>query len=101
MTLKTQILELKEKGLSNNKIAIELKVSSSTVAYHVNPEARRKQIERSIKNHKIKTPEERSKYSISRREYNKNYMKKRYAEDEVFREKQKERARLKSRERKA
>lgn len=67
-----EIKRLRSEGLSTYKIAEKFGVAQSTICYHCD------------ENQKI-----RVRYS-SRKEYMKQYLKKRYKEDESFREKIKE-----------
>tara|TARA_R100000008_G_C3581383_1_gene168758 strand:+ start:1245 stop:1847 length:603 start_codon:yes stop_codon:yes gene_type:complete len=49
MDLKTQIFELRRKGYNYNQIVAELGCSKGTIAYHCNPEVKRKQLKRNLK----------------------------------------------------
>jgi DeoR/GlpR family transcriptional regulator of sugar metabolism len=93
MNLKSQILELNQKGIKVPEIARQLNVSKTTIFYHLNPRYKQLMLERGKKHFQSLSREQRDKYNESRREYNKDYQSKRYKNDLVFREKTKERAR--------
>lgn len=67
---------MRKNGISDKKIAEIMKIPPSTVQYHLNPEQKQKQIERSVKNEKQR----------DRRKYMREYMSKRYKNDEEFKE---------------
>lgn len=73
--------EMKKKGSSFTDISLGLKISYSTVLYHLCPEYRKKRIKLSSKYGK-KTKRKRNKYM-------KEYQKKRYSLDPEFRDKKK------------
>jgi len=77
--------EMRELGLPYTKIAKETGVCASTVIYHLNPEARKRKIERAIKHNEGMTIRERKKKSKKHYLYGKNYLKQRYHNDEDFR----------------
>ena len=53
-TLKTQILELRDKGLRQYQIAEQLNCSTGTVSYHCNPNTKKKALDRKQLNRKSK-----------------------------------------------
>ena len=85
MNNKQKIMELKEKGKKIIEISKELGVATSTVRYHLNPDYRKQLIETGKLKFKNLTPEQRKEYNLSRKEYNKNYQRRRYKEDPEFR----------------
>lgn len=89
-----QMKGMYQQGKTLQEIAKHLDVSVATVNYHVNDEVKAKKIKTNIEKFRNKTFKERQKAYQRRKEYIKNYCRKRYHEDETFREKQKERARL-------
>jgi transcriptional regulator with XRE-family HTH domain len=85
--------ELRKQGLTTYEIAEKLGVAQMTVLYHLNPKYRKKTILRSKKEYELK-----GKSSIDK-EYIREYLKKRYSENEEFREKVKERLREQAKKR--
>ena len=79
-----EIKRLSESGDSIRSIAKLFQVSHSTISYHLNKEAARKTRRRWWNN---LTKERRKEYYDKRKPYLAKYMKKRYNEDEEFREK--------------
>lgn len=79
------IKQLRKDGISYTEIGKELKLSSSTVSYHLNPKDREETIKRAKKSYKRLTKEELRERG--KRDYpkKKEYYKKRYHEDEEFR----------------
>lgn len=90
--MKEQILKLSKEGKKVKEIALELNIWESQVRYHLNPEYRNKAVSYSINYKRNWSKAQREKFNQSRREYNRNYMKRRYAEDLEFRERTKLRA---------
>ena len=76
--MKQAMRELREKGLTFAAIGKILVLSSNTVQYHLNPETRKKSIERAMKSKTVWK---------GKKEYLKGYMNKRYNNDSEFREK--------------
>lgn len=87
LMLRFKIISLKKEGKSNKDIAKELGITISTVRYHTDIKYRQFIIDRGKYYFRNMTPEERIKYNESRRNYNKNYQRSRYHQDETFRNK--------------
>ena len=100
--MKAEMEKLRKQGLSYPKIADKFGVSLSIVYYHLNPEYRRKYIEREGRRQKTKKVRE---YHAKRwrseeyRRWRREYMRERYREDAEFREKMKMSQRQKSKTR--
>jgi predicted transcriptional regulator len=90
-----QMKELKEKGLASYDIAKKLGVSQSTVLYHLNPDYRKKLMAKALE--RVKRITVKSPKKI---EYTREYIKRRYREDEEFRERFKEFLRKSAKKRK-
>lgn len=91
---KDKIQELRSKGKSIREIHKELGIAECLVQYYYNNDARKKRIRKAVDYFKS-LPIERKKIAYSKRkDYLREYMRKRYNEDEVFRNKIKERSRL-------
>jgi hypothetical protein len=82
-----ELIKLYSEGTTVKELVIKYGVSQPTICYHINPEVKKKTIERTTKNFKLKTPEQRKLLTQSRKEYLKAYMKRRYHSDPVFRQK--------------
>jgi predicted transcriptional regulator len=80
-----QIKELKEKGLTNKQIAIELGISEGKVSYWTNPESMRNMKEKSKRYYYSLTIKERKEILSKRKQYMRNYLHNRYHNDESFR----------------
>ena len=80
--MKEVMIEMREKGFTIRKISRILIVTQSTVQYHLNPAQRQKQIERSRKNLKKLTDEQKER----KKNYQRNYQSRRYNNDEEFRD---------------
>ena len=78
--------ELRANGMTHKKIAEKLKLGESTVGYWLNPETRKKTIERAKRSYARLTPAQRRKKEKERYEYKKEYFLERYNNDEEFRE---------------
>jgi len=74
---KKKMKEMKESGMSYEKIALHFNVNPSTVQYHLNEKYRKKTIEIAKKSNKNKS-------SVSRKEYIREYMSNRYRNDKEF-----------------
>lgn len=92
---KEQIKEIKrlykEGEFNTYQLAEKFNVSQPTIHYWV--KSRKQAIKRNVENMKNKSPEERRRIFATQREYQREYHRKRYQEDQFFREKQKERSR--------
>lgn len=85
---------LREAGIKQSAIALELGVTQGVVSYYIGNGTREKRIKAAIDRFKNLSPENKKKVYQSRKEYIRNYMKNRYNNDEVFREKMKARNRI-------
>lgn len=92
--LKNKIILLKQEKKTHREIAKMLDLKESTIGYWINPETRKKHIESAKKYFSRKSQEEKKKYYQSRKEYIKIYSHNKYVNDPIFRDKQKERAKL-------
>lgn len=90
---KNEILNLKSQGKSVEEIIDIMNMNIFKVKYWLDEEHRKKRIFNARKQFLKKNKKQRKEYYKSRREYIKNYNGRRYKEDPIFREKQKERAR--------
>jgi predicted transcriptional regulator len=81
-----QIKELKEKGLTNKQIAIQLGISEGKVTYWTNPNSNIKMKEKSKKFYHSLTDQQKKELLSKRKEYMRNYFKNRYNNDSDFRE---------------
>lgn len=95
--LKERLFKLKEEGKKQVEIANELGISVQLVNYWFNPEIRKKRIENAKLYFSKKPKLEKTKIYKSRNEYFREYIRKKYQEDPIFREKQKERCKLNQR----
>lgn len=86
--LKKQILSLREKGLSYSKISLKLNISEQQVLYHLNSSFKEKMKQRSRKNSKGYFQKNKKRLTEQRKDYNREYNRKRYNNDEEFRKKQ-------------
>jgi predicted transcriptional regulator len=84
---------LKAAGIKQNAIALELGITQGVVSYYIGNGTREKRIKSSIERFKGLSQENKKKVYQSRKEYIRNYMRNRYKNDSVFREKIKERNR--------
>lgn len=81
-----------EEGTKVADIAKSLNISRSTVIYWTNKDYRAKSIQRNIKRFKSLPEAQRQAYNASRREYNREYQRRKYKTDPEFRKRQIERA---------
>lgn len=81
--------ELKSKGYSYTQISFKLRVNTQTILYHLNEKYREKRKKSSRKIMKKRYKKLRG--DENRKEYARNYCRKRYKNDVEFREKQKKR----------
>lgn len=96
MKTKEQIDEMKElqsQGKTQEEIASILKTNQGMVSYYLTNGARKKRIDSARSRFLKLTPKQRKKVYDSRKEYTKNYKRKKYQTDEKYREIQKKRAR--------
>ena len=82
--IKESMKKLRKEGMTYKKIAETLGLAESTIQYHINPEYKKKQVERMVKY---------NKGWAGKKEYQKNYRRKRYEEDSEFRERLKKHSR--------
>lgn len=82
-----QMKKLSKEGAKIREIAIKLKVSPSTVCYHVSKGMREKRIGQAVELFRNKTLEQRRKVYKRRAEYVKNYQRKKYNEDKIYKRK--------------
>lgn len=87
-----QISEIRNSTKKVKELASLFNVSSSLILYHQSPDYRNKSQERQRKYRSKLTKEQKHKINVDRRDYMKNYMKRRYTTDEVFRKKAIQRA---------
>ena len=87
--IKDKIFELKEMGLSTYQISEQLKIPQTTVSYWTSD--REKTINRVKKKYKSLSKEEKRRIYEKNYPYLKNYLRERYKNDPIFREKQIER----------
>jgi predicted transcriptional regulator len=96
MKVNKQTLELmkimKEEGKKQIEIAKELNLSLKQTNYWLSGK-REVMIKKAVERFRGMSESKKSKYYKSRRVYLREYMRKRYAEDPIFREKIKQRAR--------
>jgi len=88
-----KIKELLDKGVKQIKIAKDLGVSTSCINYWINEENRLRRIEYAKNYFNKKSPEEKKKMYLSRKDYIRNYMRTRYNSDNQFKERMKKSAR--------
>lgn len=86
-----EIVKLYSTGKTTVEIAKMFNVSQPNITYWTNPVSRQKRIDHAAKTWMNKTPEEKKAASRKKKDYLRNYMRKRYQTDEVFRKKQIER----------
>ena len=96
--MKKEIKLLHDQGKKIKEIAEELKISVTTVRYHLFDRYKNNIIAHRKNKFKLMSDEERKKYNESRREYNKKYQKERYEKDKEFRENKKKIARERRKE---
>ena len=84
-----EIREMNKGEYSIREIALEFRINPSTVFYHLNKE---KILERKKEIWSEKSEEEKLKISKKNLPYIKEYQRRRYREDEVFREKRRKRS---------
>lgn len=90
----SKIRELSEEGHTQMEIAKIIGVAQKTVCYWLFNEDKRKEIShKTVEAFRKKSQKEKSKIYKSRLEYLRSYRRKRYHNDEVFREKEKKRVR--------
>ena len=87
-----EIRELREQGEKVQDIADKFNVSKFTINYWTNEESRLKKCKKCIQRFKNLPFSERQKIYKQRLPYLTNYQRKRYHEDEEFREKEKKRS---------
>ena len=80
-----KIEKLKASGMTHKEIAEKLKLGTSTVGYWLNPEIRKKGIERAKKDYAKLSKKEKREKEKARYEYKKKYFLERYNQDEEFR----------------
>jgi DNA-binding transcriptional ArsR family regulator len=89
------IKKLHEEGKKNVEIATQLKINRSTVSYHLSDDFKKKRLRQSVEWFK-KLPLERRKAIYKKRSpYMTKYHRERYKNDEVFRNKQLTRMKVK------
>jgi len=81
-----EMKKLREEGMLLKDIGKIYKINQTSVRYHVVPGVKERTTKRVIDRFRSLPKEERQKSYKMRREYMKNYMHKRYHEDEEFRE---------------
>jgi predicted DNA-binding protein YlxM (UPF0122 family) len=86
-----EIVKLYSTGKTTVEIAKMFNVSQPNITYWTNPASRQKRIDHAAKTWMNKTPEEKKLSSRKKKDYLRNYMRKRYQTDETFRKKQIER----------
>ena len=95
---KNKIILLKS-NKTDLEISKELGIPASTIHYWASPEIRKNHIKCVRKYFSKKTDKQKKEYYKSRRDYTREYNNKRYKEDLVFREKQKDRAKKSNKKR--
>ncbi len=80
-----KIKGLRASGMTHKKIGEKLKLGESIVGYWLNPETRKKSIERAKKFYKKLPKEQKRENERARSEYKQEYFLERYREDEEFR----------------
>ena len=81
------IKELSNKGIKQEDIAKEVGTTQSMVSYYSSEETRKNRIESSTKRFNSLSKEEKHKIYVSRRNYNKEYNKRKYNSDSLYRKK--------------
>lgn len=82
---KKRIIRLRKSGHSYRDIGERIGFSCATVGYWINPETRRKTIERSMRTINMKSPEEQKEIRKKGRITRNKYFKNRYKKDKEFR----------------
>jgi transposase len=88
--MRVEMEKLRNQGLTYEEIAEKFGISLSIVYYHLNPEYRRKRIEREGRRQKTKKVREyhaKRRRSEEYRRLRREYMRERYRKDPEFREK--------------
>ena len=88
-----EIIKLYSEGMGMIELAAKFGVSQPTISYHVNPKVREKTKRRTIEDFKKLSLEERRVIYARRKEYLKNWLKKKYNSDPEWREKMKTKSR--------
>jgi len=91
--IKTKLIELSKRGLTQKNIAEKIGCSQNTICYHINKKFRKRRIENSKKYFNNLSKEKQKEKREKQKEYQREYQRKKYKEDDKFREKQKDRAR--------
>lgn len=81
----SQIQKLRASGMTHKKIAEKLKIGSSLIGYWLNPETRKKTIERAKKDYVKLSKKQKREKEKGRSEYKSKYYLERYNNDEEFR----------------
>jgi len=89
---KEKIKQLREQGKSYYEISKIIKVTPTTIRYHLSKEFRDKIRIYNRERYRKMTSEQKKKYIQKKKEYQTKYHNKRYKEDKEFREKHIERA---------
>ena len=77
--------KMKEDGLSYRNIGKTMRLSENTVIYHLDPKQRKKIIRGAEKSYEKMTLEQRKEKTKKHIPYVREYLRKRYNEDEIFR----------------
>jgi len=85
--------ELRVEGLTYQAIADKMKIHICVVGYHLNPKTKQKTIERAVKRYSGLSKEKKKALAQGRKDYIREYFKKKYNSNEEFREVHKERCR--------
>jgi orotate phosphoribosyltransferase-like protein len=89
------IKKLHEEGKKNIEIATQLKINRSTVSYYLDDDFKKKRLKQSVEWFKKLPLERRREYYKKRLPYMTKYQREHYKNDEVFRNKQKDRMKKK------
>lgn len=82
-----KIKEMKAEGISEYVIADKFKVNQRTINYHTNEQSKKNTIQAAIKRFKNLPFKKRQEIYQKRKEYQREYRKRRYHNDPKFREK--------------
>jgi predicted transcriptional regulator len=89
-----QIRKLNSEGKNQREIAKELGIWQSRVSYWISEDVRKNRSISAMKRFNRLTEQQKKACYLSRRDYNKKYMSRRYREDEKFRNTIKERSKI-------
>jgi len=89
------IKKLHEEGKKNVEIAKQLRISRFTVSYHLNEKFKKRVLRQSVEWFKKLPLERKKEYYKKRLPYMTKYQREHYQNDEVFRNKQKDRMKVK------